>query len=199
MADEDHASQSEDEYPFEHTTDPTGPDGPDQDESDDEGSFNDDDDLGIDYTDFEGSGSGTLTERADDPCDYEVIEELEALDDRSTDESNEHVIVGKTTIPTSQYISKLEKTHVLGLRSQQIKSGAPPMIRPDETFPYERVHEDGTVEIVEIFAFEGGQYPLDTYKIAEKELEFGRCPIIIGRPLPNGEKILIPVSKLKLI
>lgn len=196
MAEEDPASQSEEEYDptdeheHEHEHDPVG--------------HASEDDGDEDETEFEGSGSGsgsgmgTLTERLDEPCDYDLIEELEELD-QSTDGGNEHVIVGKTTVSTSQYITKLEKTHVLGWRSQQIKSGAPPMIRADETFEKEVINEDGTVTIIDEYAFENGQYPLDTYKIAEAELRFGRCPIIIGRPLPNGEKILIAVSKLKQI
>lgn len=188
MADEDPAFQSEEEDHFDPTV-----------QSDDRDQLSEDE---IDEGDaeFEGSGSGmgTLTERPDEPCDYDVIEELEALD-QSIEDSNEYVIVGKTTVPTSQYITKLEKTHVLGWRSQQLKSGAPPMIRADETFPKDVVQEDGTTAVIDELVFEGGQYPVDTYKIAEAELKHGRCPIIIGRPLPNGEKILIPVSKLKQI
>jgi DNA-directed RNA polymerase I, II, and III subunit RPABC2 len=126
------------------------------------------------------SQEDNLTE---DQCDYKILEHL----DDSDVESESHY-VDKSSIQTSQFITKYEKARVLGWRSQQITSGAPSMIRADE-----KITPDGD------YIFENGKYPTDTYKIAEKELLYGRLPLIIGRLLPNGEKIRISVSKLKLI
>lgn len=116
----------------------------------------------------------------DEPCDYELLDEM-------TDDEQSHVVTKSTTIHTTEYITKFEKTRVLGWRAQQIKSGAPPMIRADEK------DENGE------FIFKDGKYPAEPYDIAIKELNYGRCPVIISRRFPNGERIMIPVSKLKLI
>jgi DNA-directed RNA polymerase subunit K/omega len=121
------------------------------------------------------------TEPPEDPCDHMILNQL----DESGSDSHSHVVT-KSSIRTSQYITKYEKTRSLGWRSQQLTSGAPPMIQEDEKINGEYVFEDQ-------------KYPIDTYKIAEMELMYGRLPIIIGRRLPNGEKFLISVSKLKLI
>jgi DNA-directed RNA polymerase subunit K/omega len=125
-----------------------------------------------DQTDF-------LVEEPDEElCDYEVssIDATQRLYD--IDHSASH---------TTDYITKFEKTRVLGLRSQHIKSGAPSMLRADER------DAEGN------FIFPNGKYPIEPFAIALKELELGKCPIIIGRRFPNGDRIMIPVSKLKLI
>ena len=119
----------------------------------------------------------------EEPCDYKIMEQL--LDESEESDVQSQVVGYSATIFTTEYITKFEKTRVLGWRSQQLKTGAPPMIRADETI-------DG----VEVFP--GKRYPKETYEIAKAELKFGRCPIIIGRRLPNGEKMLVKASKLKL-
>lgn len=119
----------------------------------------------------------------EEPCDYKIMEQL--LDESEESDAQSQVVGYSATISTTEYITKFEKTRVLGWRSQQLKTGAPPMIRADET-----------INGVEVFP--GKRYPKETYEIAKAELKFGRCPIIIGRRLPNGEKMLVKASKLKL-
>ena len=119
----------------------------------------------------------------EEQCDYKMMEQL--LDESEESDSHSQVVGYSATISTTEYITKFEKTRVLGWRSQQLRTGAPPMIREDELFN-------------NVPAFPGKKYPKETYEIAKAELKYGRCPIIIGRRLPNGEKILVRVSKLKL-
>ena len=92
------------------------------------------------------------------------------LDDTAFD-SGTSVITTKHI--TTEYLTKFECARVLGVRSQMLIKGAPSTLPKSENI-------EGMVE----------------FEIAKRELMAGLCPIIIGRPLPNGEKILIPVSKL---
>jgi DNA-directed RNA polymerase I, II, and III subunit RPABC2 len=62
------------------------------------------------------------------------------------------------TIP---FLTKYEKTRVLGQRAKQIESGAKPFVRVPENV-------------------------VDGYVIAELELQQKRIPFVIRRPLPNG-------------
>lgn len=62
------------------------------------------------------------------------------------------------TIP---FLTKYEKTRVLGQRAKQIEAGSKPFVRVPENI-------------------------VDSYVIAELELQQKRIPFIIRRPLPNG-------------
>jgi len=62
---------------------------------------------------------------------------------------------------TCPYLSKFEKTRVLGQRAMQINAGAPAFIKVPENI-------------------------VDGYLIAEMELTQKKIPFIIRRPLPNG-------------
>ena len=62
------------------------------------------------------------------------------------------------TIP---YLTKYERARVLGQRAKQIETGARPLVKVAETI-------------------------VDSYVIAELELQQKRIPFIIKRPLPNG-------------
>jgi DNA-directed RNA polymerase I, II, and III subunit RPABC2 len=62
---------------------------------------------------------------------------------------------------TCPYLSKFEKTRVLGQRAMQINAGAPAFIKVPENI-------------------------VDGYLIAEMELSEKKIPFIIRRPLPNG-------------
>jgi hypothetical protein len=101
------------------------------------------------------------------------------LEDHVTDETDIH-FYERAYIPsldnTIPYMTKYEYTRVLGTRHQMINNGAPPTVGPEH--------------------FPGGVYPSDTENIAKMELKMNRCPIMIKRPLPNGQNIVIPVSKL---
>lgn len=123
-------------------------------------------------------------EEDEELCDFKIMEQLEG--DETEFDSQSH-IVQTSRIKTTRYITKYEESRALGLRSEQLRRNAPSLL------PADFKKADGE------FVFKDGKYPINSYDIALKELEYGRLPIIIGRPLPNGEKILIPVSKLKLI
>jgi len=126
-------------------------------------------------------------ETNDEMCDFEVMDEL----DLSQSDQQSHLVTQSATIYTTDYITKFEKSRVLGLRSQQIKSRAAIMIPEDMKY----TKPNGK----EAYIFKDGKYPRESFTIASKELEFGRCPIIIGRRFPNGEKMMVKVSNLKLI
>lgn len=124
----------------------------------------------------------TVDEQVEEPLDHETFEQLDETMDQES-----HIVTRSATIRTTEYITKYERTRVLGWRAQQICSGAAPMLRADDK------DSNGN------FIFKEGKYPREAYEIALKELEHGRCPVIIGRRFPNGEKELVRVSKLKLI
>lgn len=69
-------------------------------------------------------------------------------------------ITGEDRI-TRPYLTKYEKVRVLGIRTQQIASGAKPMVKDVKG--------------------------LSSYKIAKLELKNKVLPLIIQRPLPNGD------------
>jgi DNA-directed RNA polymerase I, II, and III subunit RPABC2 len=62
------------------------------------------------------------------------------------------------TIP---YLTKYEKTRILGQRSKQIESGAKPLVKVPENV-------------------------IDSYVIAELELREKKIPFVIRRPIPGG-------------
>ena len=62
------------------------------------------------------------------------------------------------TIP---YLTKYEKTRILGQRSKQIETGAKPLVKVPENI-------------------------VDSYIIAELELKEKKIPFIIRRPIPGG-------------
>ena len=69
------------------------------------------------------------------------------------------------------WLTKFEKTRVLGVRALQIAMGAPPMIKVPKDVK-------------------------DPLKIAELELEAGVLPIIIRRRVPGAGKLYIDVNEL---
>ena len=69
-------------------------------------------------------------------------------------------------------MTKYEKVRILGTRAQQIASGAPP-----------------TVDIGNL---------TNAMDIAEKELKEKVLPILVIREFPDGTKIEIPVSDMKI-
>jgi DNA-directed RNA polymerase subunit K/omega len=75
---------------------------------------------------------------------------------------------------TCPYLSKYERTRVIGQRAKQINSGAPTFVKVPETI-------------------------IDGYLIAEMELEQKKIPFIIRRPLPNGASEYWRISDLENI
>ena len=76
------------------------------------------------------------------------------------------------TIP---FMTKYEKTRILGIRAKQIDSGSKPFIR----------NSNPTL--------------IDWYAIAQKELENKLIPFIIRRPLPNGGSEFWKIKDLQMI
>jgi DNA-directed RNA polymerase subunit K/omega len=75
---------------------------------------------------------------------------------------------------TCPYLSKYERTRILGQRAKQINDGAPAFVKVPETM-------------------------IDGYLIAEMELEQKKIPFIIRRPLPNGASEYWRMSDLENI
>lgn len=110
-------------------------------------------------TDFE---SGAFIE--DDLNDINE-DDIETLDERGNinfnsnkEDINNQKIKEKKTLP---FLTKYEKARIIGLRTQQLSSGAIPMI---DTDMYNSALE-----------------------VAEEELKQRKIPFIIRRVLPNGE------------
>lgn len=76
-----------------------------------------------------------------------------------------------TTIP---YLTKYEKARILGLRSKQLNGNIKPMVDVPE-------------------------YVIDSYRIAEMELEKKAIPFIIRRPLPDGRSEYWRLSDLMFV
>lgn len=75
---------------------------------------------------------------------------------------------------TLPFMTKYEKTRILGQRAKQLNEGAPPLIKIDSTV-------------------------IDGYLIAVKELEQKKTPFIIRRPLPNGGSEYWRVQDLEIL
>ena len=91
-------------------------------------------------------------------CMNHNYDEITALSKVTRDEFNIIIDPLHKTIP---YLTKYEKTRILGQRSKQIECGAKPLVKVPENI-------------------------IDSYIIAELELQQKRIPFIIRRPLPNG-------------
>lgn len=91
---------------------------------------------------------------------------------------NRNMIVDKFH-KTLSFLTKYEKTRILGQRAKQINSGSKPYINVENEF--------------------GSTKVLDGYLIAMKELELKRIPFIIRRPLPNGGSEYWRLQDLELI
>ena len=102
--------------------------------------------------------------------------EIQALVNVTRD--NRGIIVDEfhKTLP---FLTKYEKTRVLGQRAKQINSGSTPYIDLKQAFDNKRV--------------------IDGYLIAVKELELKKIPFIIRRPLPNGGSEYWRLEDLELI
>ena len=75
---------------------------------------------------------------------------------------------------TLPFLTKYERTRILGQRAKQIDTGAKPFVKTDTSI-------------------------LDGYIIAQAELEQKKIPFIIKRPLPNGGFEYWNISDLELI
>lgn len=102
--------------------------------------------------------------------------EIQALVNITRDDRGVIIDEFHKTLP---FLTKYEKTRILGQRTKQINSGAKPYIDVNREFNNKRVI-DGSI-------------------IALKELELKRIPFIIRRPLPNGGSEYWRLQDLELI
>ena len=98
-------------------------------------------------------------------------EETETLSRVVRDENGRIVDPYHKTLP---FLTKYEKTRILGIRTKQLNEGAKPYIDVNATI-------------------------IDGYIIAQLELEHKRLPFIIRRPIPNGGSELWKLQDLEII
>jgi len=91
-------------------------------------------------------------------CINHNYDEIAAISKVTRDEFNIIIDPFHKTIP---YLTKYEKTRVLGQRAKQIECGAKPLVKVPENI-------------------------IDSYIIAELELQEKKIPFIIRRPIPGG-------------
>ncbi len=152
---------------------------------------NDDEDVGDDDDDDEDVGDDDDDDEDDDDVlqkfDHEAKkkyiaahhpeclsfnhEETETLSRVVRDENGRIVDPYHKTLP---FLTKYEKTRILGIRTKQLNEGAKPYIDVNPTI-------------------------IDGYIIAQLELEHKRLPFIIRRPIPNGGSELWKLQDLEII
>ena len=140
----------------------------------DEADFNDDDIEGIeeDDDDMNQQGEEYSDEEVEETEPEQKKEDEDPCDYEVYDDiSQESSFTTNDTIQTSRHLNKYELARVLGVRTEMLNRDAPPMIEIDDD-------------------------SMDTFEIAKRELKAGLCPLIIARPLPSGERVLVRVSSL---
>ena len=142
----------------------------------------DDDDDGDDYDDDDDDDDDIL-QKFDHETKKKYIaahhpeclsfnhEETETLSRVVRDENGRIVDPYHKTLP---FLTKYEKTRILGIRTKQLNEGAKPYIDVNPTI-------------------------IDVYIIAQLELEHKRLPFIIRRPIPNGGSELWKLQDLEII
>ena len=98
-------------------------------------------------------------------------DEIKSLSKVTRDEFNIIIDPLHKTIP---FLTKYEKTRILGQRSKQIECGAKPLVKVPENI-------------------------IDSYVIAELELEQKVIPFIIRRPIPSGGSEYWNLKDLEII
>jgi DNA-directed RNA polymerase subunit K/omega len=109
-----------------------------------------------------------------------LINNYEEIQAMSTIKKDDDGIVIDEFHKTLPFLTKYEKTRILGQRTKQINSGAKPYI------------DKSTL-------MENGKPIIDGYIIALKELEAKKIPFIIRRPLPNGGSEYWKLKDLEII
>jgi DNA-directed RNA polymerase subunit K/omega len=104
-------------------------------------------------------------------CLNHNYDEIKALSKVTRDEFNIIIDPLHKTIP---FLTKYEKTRILGQRSKQIECGAKPLVKVPENV-------------------------IDSYLIAELELEQKAIPFIIRRPIPSGGSEYWNLKDLEMI
>ena len=104
-------------------------------------------------------------------CLNHNYDEIKALSKVTRDEFNIVIDPLHKTVP---FLTKYEKTRILGQRSKQIECGAKPLVKVPENI-------------------------IDSYLIAELELEQKAIPFIIRRPIPSGGSEYWNLKDLEMI
>ena len=127
--------------------------------NDDEDDDEDDDDSVDNYLQkFDSELNNNYIENYHPECSIQNYDEILTLTKVVRDKNNNIIDPFHKTIP---FLTKYEKTRIIGQRAKQINSGAKPFIKVPENV-------------------------IDGYLIAELELQQKRIPFIIRRPLNNG-------------
>lgn len=138
-------------------------------EGDDDGDDDDDDDDMLQKFDHETKKKYIASHHPE--CLSFNHEETETLSRVVRDENGRIVDPYHKTLP---FLTKYEKTRILGIRTKQLNEGAKPYIDVNPTI-------------------------IDGYIIAQLELEHKRLPFIIRRPIPNGGSELWKLQDLEII
>ena len=110
-------------------------------------------------------------EKAHPECVFHNYNEISALSKVIRDKNNNIIDPLHRTVP---FLTKYEKTRIIGQRAKQINSGAKPFVNVP-------------------------QHIIDGYIIAELELKQKKIPFIIKRPIPGGGSEYWNVKDLELI
>ena len=130
-----------------------------EDEADDDEEDDDDDDDDENYLQkFDADVNKNYITDFHPECLIHNYDEIAKLSVVTRDDSNIIVDPLHKTVP---FLTKYEKTRVLGQRSKQIECGAKPLVKVPENV-------------------------IEGYIIAELELQQKRIPFIIKRPIPGG-------------
>ena len=144
-------------------------DNDDDDDDDNDDDDDDDDDENLQKFDYETKKKYIASHHPE--CLSFNHEETETLSRVVRDETGRIVDPYHKTLP---FLTKYEKTRILGIRTKQLNEGAKPYIDVNPTI-------------------------IDGYIIAQLELEHKRLPFIIRRPIPNGGAELWKLQDLEII
>ncbi len=140
--------------------------------SDEEDDRNSQGDEGLDYGD-EDENYSNMFEEGEEEEDEEDRQNVD--EDEKTEEKGKGKLYKKGEGQTTPFLTKYEKTRIIGARALQISKNSPILISTD------------------ILGNE-----TDPIAIAEMELREGKIPFIIRRYLPDGSYEDWPVKELKL-
>uniref|UniRef100_A0A6C0J8I6 DNA-directed RNA polymerase n=1 Tax=viral metagenome TaxID=1070528 RepID=A0A6C0J8I6_9ZZZZ len=144
-----------------------------EDEDEDDDDINDADDIEVEDDMDDDLEDYTIEQDNiyDIKDDTDITDDIEILTHvYSIDKEKSNVI------RTTPYLTKYEMVKALAIRVQMLNKHAPPTVPAS--------------------FFEDNKYPMDTEDIALMELRSHRLPLMIKRPLPNGESVIIPISEL---
>jgi len=132
-----------------------------EDEEQEEEEYDEDEDEDKDYRKITSNVRENLLEKHYPEKKYQNYREVEILAKVVRDKDGNILDENHKTVPI---LSKYERTRVLGERTRQIQQGSPLFIENPENI-------------------------IDSYVLAEMELQQKKIPFIIQRPLPYGKKI----------